>query len=105
MSDQQTGEDLAAGQANAPGASSDGGCCITQLPAPAVVPCCGTTAEAAAEQMATGYEQARSVVAALAGDWAAARDVHLDLPQTGVCSSNVPLDADSITAGTGGCCS
>ncbi|MBU2667361.1 NAD(P)-binding domain-containing protein [Actinoplanes bogorensis] len=48
--------------------------------------------------MATGYEQARSVVAALAGDWDAARDVQLDLPETGVCSSNVPLDADSITA-------
>jgi hypothetical protein len=36
--------------------------------------------------MATGYEQARSVVAALAGDWTAARDVQLDLPETGVCS-------------------
>ncbi|MBB6551549.1 FAD-dependent oxidoreductase [Nonomuraea rubra] len=39
--------------------------------------------------MATGYEQARSVVAALAGDWEAARDVQLDLPETGVCSSNL----------------
>lgn len=37
--------------------------------------------------LATGYEQARSVVAALAGDWAAAREVRLELPQTGVCSS------------------
>ncbi|GIM91975.1 FAD-dependent oxidoreductase [Paractinoplanes toevensis] len=55
--------------------------------------------------MATGSEQARSVVAALAGDWQAARDVQLDLPETGVCSSNVPPDADSITAETtGGCC-
>lgn len=36
--------------------------------------------------MATGYEQVRSVVAALAGDPAAADDVQLDLPQTGVCS-------------------
>jgi len=36
--------------------------------------------------MATGYEQVRSVVAALAGDWTAARDVQLDLPETGVCS-------------------
>ncbi|MCO8275587.1 NAD(P)-binding domain-containing protein [Actinoplanes sp. TRM 88003] len=54
--------------------------------------------------MATGYEQARSVVAAIDGDWAAARDVQLDLPETGVCSSNVPLDADSITAEAGGCC-
>jgi thioredoxin reductase len=39
--------------------------------------------------MATGYEQARSVVAALAGDWEAAREVQLELPQTGVCSSNL----------------
>jgi thioredoxin reductase len=38
--------------------------------------------------MATGYEQARSVVAALAGDWDAARRVELDLPETGVCSSD-----------------
>ncbi|WCN84095.1 FAD-dependent oxidoreductase [Micromonospora sp. LH3U1] len=38
--------------------------------------------------MATGYEQVRSVVAALAGDWVAARDVQLDLPETGVCNSN-----------------
>jgi thioredoxin reductase len=35
--------------------------------------------------LATGYEQARSVVAALAGDWTAARDVRLDLPGTGAC--------------------
>ncbi|MEU8088816.1 FAD-dependent oxidoreductase [Micromonospora sp. NPDC049101] len=38
--------------------------------------------------MATGYEQVRSVAAALAGDWSAARDVQLDLPETGVCNSN-----------------
>ncbi|MFD2767988.1 FAD-dependent oxidoreductase [Micromonospora eburnea] len=49
--------------------------------------------------MATGYEQVRSVVAALAGDWAAARDVQLDLPETGVCNSN-PVDS----TGSGGCC-
>ncbi|MGC4815666.1 FAD-dependent oxidoreductase [Micromonospora sp. DT228] len=49
--------------------------------------------------MATGYEQVRSVVAALAGDWAAARDVQLDLPETGVCNSN-PAD----TATGEGCC-
>jgi NADPH-dependent 2,4-dienoyl-CoA reductase/sulfur reductase-like enzyme len=42
--------------------------------------------------MATGYEQARSVVAALAGDWEAARKVELNLPETGVCSSS-PLGA------------
>ncbi|WP_196468435.1 hypothetical protein [Planomonospora sp. ID91781] len=37
--------------------------------------------------MATGYEQVRSVVAALAGDWEATRDVRLELPETGVCSA------------------
>ena len=36
--------------------------------------------------MLTGYEQVRSVVAAIAGDWEAARDVELVLPETGVCS-------------------
>lgn len=54
--------------------------------------------------MATGYEQARSVVAALAGDWQAARDVRLDLPETGVCSSTVPLDEDRIDGDAAGCC-
>ncbi|HEY8472048.1 MAG TPA: FAD-dependent oxidoreductase [Natronosporangium sp.] len=53
--------------------------------------------------MATGYEQARSVVAALAGDWQAARDVQLELPETGVCHSNQPLDQDRV-AGTARCC-
>jgi glycine/D-amino acid oxidase-like deaminating enzyme len=38
--------------------------------------------------MRTGYEQVRSVVAAIAGDLAAARDVRLVLPETGVCSSD-----------------
>jgi thioredoxin reductase len=36
--------------------------------------------------MATGFEQVRSVVAYLAGDQAAAEDVRLVLPETGVCS-------------------
>ncbi|MFC5828638.1 FAD-dependent oxidoreductase [Nonomuraea insulae] len=77
--------------------------------------------------MATGYEQARSVVAAIAGDWEAARDVRLDLPETGVCSSNLaeaqeqrvglatgvsggllstplPLVTVSASANGGGCC-
>lgn len=49
--------------------------------------------------LATGYEQARSVVAAVAGDWEAAREVQLDLPETGVCSSNL---GEPETAG--GCC-
>jgi hypothetical protein len=39
--------------------------------------------------MATGYEQVRSIAAALAGDLAAANEVQLDLPQTGVCSVNL----------------
>jgi hypothetical protein len=45
--------------------------------------------------LATGYEQARSVVAALAGDWLAARDVQLELPETGVCSSDLANDDDA----------
>ncbi|WP_370872173.1 NAD(P)-binding domain-containing protein [Spirilliplanes yamanashiensis] len=39
--------------------------------------------------MATGYEQVRSIAAALAGDFEAADDVQLDLPETGVCSSDL----------------
>lgn len=38
--------------------------------------------------MATGYEQVRSVVAFLSGDYEAALKVELDLPETGVCSIN-----------------
>lgn len=41
--------------------------------------------------MATGYEQVRSVAAALAGDWEAAQKVELDLPETGVCSSDAGI--------------
>lgn len=37
----------------------------------------------------TGYEQVRSIAAALVGDWEAASEVHLDLPQTGVCCTTV----------------
>ena len=52
--------------------------------------------------LATGYEQVRSIVSALAGDWAAARDVRLELPETGVCSTSLALDTeDSADAG---CC-
>ncbi len=50
----------------------------------------------------TGYEQVRSVVAALAGDWEAARRVELVLPETGVCSGPVAAGG-SITAGAS-CC-
>jgi thioredoxin reductase len=49
--------------------------------------------------MLTGYEQVRSIAAAIAGDWDAARDVQLILPETGVCSSDLAL-----TEVGGGCC-
>ncbi|SDO25596.1 Pyridine nucleotide-disulphide oxidoreductase [Psychrobacillus sp. OK028] len=39
--------------------------------------------------MATGYEQVRSIVAHLSGDFESAKKVELDLPETGVCSSNL----------------
>ena len=39
--------------------------------------------------LATGYEQARSVVAMLAGDIAAAERVEFVLPETGVCSTDL----------------
>ncbi|MBT9292506.1 FAD-dependent oxidoreductase [Prosthecodimorpha staleyi] len=48
--------------------------------------------------MATGYEQVRSVVAAIAGDEKAARELHLVLPETGVCSA-VPGIADAACCG------
>jgi thioredoxin reductase len=47
--------------------------------------------------MLTGYEQARSVVAAIAGDWDAARRVELVLPETGVCSLDRHPDAPAST--------
>ncbi len=65
--------------------------------------------------LATGYEQARSVVAMLAGDTAAAERVELVLPETGVCNSvsgaasggaccgAEPAAATAVTA-AGGCC-
>ena len=50
----------------------------------------------------TGYEQVRSVAAALAGDWESAREVQLTLPKTGVCSRppavDVPVAAGCATA-------
>lgn len=39
--------------------------------------------------MLTGYEQVRSIVAALMGDWESARQVELVLPETGVCSTDL----------------
>jgi hypothetical protein len=59
--------------------------------------------------LATGYEQVRSVVAEISGDRAAAADVQLALPETGVCSldgggaahgsSSAPTSDDLVTAG------
>ena len=47
--------------------------------------------------LATGYEQARSVVAMLSGDVAAAERVELVLPETGVCNT-------TLSATGTGCC-
>jgi len=49
--------------------------------------------------MATGYEQVRSVVADIAGDHEAAREVRLVLPETGVCSAPVATGADACCGG------
>lgn len=49
--------------------------------------------------LATGYEQVRSIAAALAGDRAAADAVQLDLPETGVCSTDLAGDGEA-----GACC-
>ena len=55
----------------------------------------------------TGYEQVRSVVAALDGDLASADRVELVLPETGVCNGAGAFDdPDAVAAGLGGggCC-
>ncbi|BCJ27312.1 FAD-dependent oxidoreductase [Actinocatenispora sera] len=49
----------------------------------------------------TGYEQVRSIVAALAGDHDAAHRVELTLPDTGVCGGSGVFDDPTAT---GGCC-
>ena len=54
--------------------------------------------------MLTGYEQVRSVVAALAGDLEAARRVELTLPETGVCSSTAGSQCSTDVPGTASCC-
>jgi hypothetical protein len=48
----------------------------------------------------TGYEQVRSVAAAIAGDMAAADKVQLVLPETGVCTTILPTNEGQ----TAGCC-
>jgi hypothetical protein len=54
----------------------------------------------------TGYEQVRSVVAALDGDLEAADRVELVLPETGVCNGAGAFDDPDAVAltGAGGCC-
>lgn len=43
--------------------------------------------------LATGHEQVRSIVAELMGDYEAARDVQLVLPETGVCRTSTGLSS------------
>ncbi|WP_344768237.1 FAD-dependent oxidoreductase [Aeromicrobium panaciterrae] len=50
----------------------------------------------------TGFEQVRSVTAAIAGDHEAAARVELTLPETGVCGGSGLFDESSDA--TGGCC-
>lgn len=52
----------------------------------------------------TGFEQVRSVVAALDGDLEAADRVELVLPQTGVCNGAGAFDDPDALAIGGGCC-
>ncbi|MCY1392326.1 glutamate synthase subunit beta [compost metagenome] len=54
----------------------------------------------------TGYEQVRSVVAALAGEWDAAKRVELVLPETGICNSDFDEVDDRLkaSASQGACC-
>ena len=50
----------------------------------------------------TGYEQVRSVAAALAGDMAAADNVQLVLPETGVCNTSFSVEGSAAAACCGG---
>src|SRR4029079_10584139 len=52
----------------------------------------------------TGYEQVRSVAAALAGDQEAAERVELTLPETGVCGGAGLFDQTENAGSDGGCC-
>jgi thioredoxin reductase len=52
----------------------------------------------------TGYEQIRSVAAAIAGDREAAERVELVLPETGVCSGGGLIDESVTVPAGGGCC-
>uniref|UniRef100_UPI000CE33FC9 flavoprotein n=1 Tax=Arthrobacter sp. B1805 TaxID=2058892 RepID=UPI000CE33FC9 len=50
--------------------------------------------------LATGYEQVRSVTAAIAGDLEAASRLQLELPETGVCSTDLGGSCDTPAATT-----
>ncbi len=53
----------------------------------------------------TGYEQVRSIAAALAGDWESARQVDFALPETGVCNRPDSVDAEpAVGAAASACC-
>ncbi|WP_309063845.1 NAD(P)-binding domain-containing protein [Streptomyces sp.] len=52
----------------------------------------------------TGYEQVRSVAAAIAGDLDSADRVELTLPETGVCGGAGLFDAPDTRQTDGGCC-
>jgi hypothetical protein len=52
----------------------------------------------------TGYEQVRSVVAALVGDWESARRVELVLPETGVCNRSAAPAGTATGAAVSACC-
>ena len=53
--------------------------------------------------MATGYEQVRSIAASLAGDRDAADAVRLELPETGVCTTDLGGSCDAPTKATDVC--
>lgn len=60
--------------------------------------------------LATGYEQVRSVAAYLTGDYKGAKEVHLELPETGVCktdfsSSCCDSETNSEKSAASSCCS
>ncbi len=52
----------------------------------------------------TGFEQTRSIVAAVAGDHEAAARVELVLPESGVCGGSGQFEAETAETGGGGCC-
>ncbi len=52
----------------------------------------------------TGFEQTRSIVAAIAGDHDAAARVELVLPESGVCGGSGQFDGQPTDANGGGCC-